>query len=105
MTAYVIENTQNTKIRRKTAMALAMAAGLTLLPLAGCETIERETGFNRNTQLGAAGGAAINYAFIDHFQVLARGHFTVRRLERIYGPDVVRAEYDAARRETAGNFA
>lgn len=55
--------------------------------------------------IGAAGGAAINYAFIDHFQVLARGHFTVRRLERIYGPDVVRAEYDAARRETAGNFA
>jgi hypothetical protein len=55
--------------------------------------------------IGAAGGAAINYAFIDHFQVLARGHFIVRRLERIYGPDVVRAEYDAARRETAGTFA
>jgi len=55
--------------------------------------------------IGAAGGAAINYAFIDHFQVLARGHFIVRRLERIYGPDVVRAEYDAARRETAGAFA
>ena len=44
--------------------------------------------------VGAAGGAAINYAFIDHFQTLARGHFTVRRLERIYGPALVRAEYD-----------
>lgn len=50
--------------------------------------------------IGAAGGAAINYAFIDHFQILARGHFTVRRLERLYGPALVRAEYDAALRET-----
>jgi hypothetical protein len=49
--------------------------------------------------IGAAGGAAINYAFIDHFQTLARGHFTVRRLERLYGPALVRAEYDAALRD------
>jgi len=44
--------------------------------------------------IGAAGGAAVNYAFIDHFQSIAEGHFTVRRLERIYGQDLVRAEYD-----------
>jgi phage baseplate assembly protein W len=44
--------------------------------------------------VGAAGGAAVNYAFIDHFQSVAEGHFTVRRLERTYGPDLVRAEYD-----------
>jgi EcsC protein family len=43
--------------------------------------------------LGAAGGAAVNLAFIEHFQNLARGHFTVRRLERVYGCDTVRAEY------------
>lgn len=43
---------------------------------------------------GAIGGAAINYAFIDHFQDIARGHFTVRRLERIYGKQQIRAEYD-----------
>ncbi len=47
--------------------------------------------------VGAAGGAAVNYAFIDHFQSIAEGHFTVRRLERIYGPDLVRAEYDRLR--------
>jgi hypothetical protein len=51
--------------------------------------------------IGAAGGAAVNYAFIDHFQTVARGHFTVRRLERIYGADVVRAEYDAVLGEMA----
>ena len=45
--------------------------------------------------IGAAGGAAINYAFIAHFQAVARGHFTVRRLERRYGAGVVRAAYTA----------
>lgn len=44
--------------------------------------------------LGALGGAAVNLAFTEHFQDVARAHFTVRRLERVYGIDVVRAEYD-----------
>jgi hypothetical protein len=44
--------------------------------------------------IGAIGGAAINYAFAEHFTGLARGHFTVRRLERLYGPEVVRGEYE-----------
>lgn len=44
--------------------------------------------------LGALGGAAVNLAFVEHFQDVARGHFTVRRLERAYGADVVRAEYE-----------
>src|SRR6202023_2538782 len=44
--------------------------------------------------IGAAGGAAINYAFADHFQTTARGHFTILRLERQYGVGVVRAEYE-----------
>lgn len=43
--------------------------------------------------VGAAGGALINTLFIGHFQDVARGHFTVRRLERIYGADPVRAAY------------
>jgi hypothetical protein len=49
--------------------------------------------------VGAAGGAAINYAFVDHFQSIARGHFAVRRLERIYGAEMVRAEYERLRLE------
>ncbi len=44
--------------------------------------------------IGALGGAAVNYAFIQHFQEVARGHFTVRRLERVYGKNVVRTEYE-----------
>jgi len=49
--------------------------------------------------LGALGGAAVNAAFMDHFQSIARAHFTVRRLERTYGVGRVRALYDAFRRE------
>jgi hypothetical protein len=44
--------------------------------------------------LGAAGGAVVNYAFVEHFQTVARGHFTVRRLERKYGAPLVRGEYE-----------
>ncbi len=44
--------------------------------------------------LGAAGGALINQVFIAHFQETAEGHFTVRRLERAYGAEAVRREYD-----------
>jgi hypothetical protein len=40
--------------------------------------------------IGAAGGALVNVVFIDHFQDMARGHFTVRRLERKYDPQLVR---------------
>ena len=43
--------------------------------------------------VGAAGGAVINLLFIDHFQDVARGHFIVRRLERIHGPDTVKQAY------------
>ena len=45
--------------------------------------------------IGAVGGALINSYFIDHYQDLARAHFTIRRLERTYGESEVRAAYDA----------
>ncbi|WOJ88749.1 EcsC family protein [Methylocapsa polymorpha] len=44
--------------------------------------------------VGGVCGAAINYAFVDHFQTLARGHFTILRLERRYGAGLVRSEYE-----------
>lgn len=43
--------------------------------------------------LGAAGGATINALFIHHFQSVATGHFTVRRLERAHGAQDVRRAY------------
>jgi hypothetical protein len=43
--------------------------------------------------LGGAIGAAINVAFIQHFQAIASAHFTVRRLEREYGQVTVRQAY------------
>jgi hypothetical protein len=50
--------------------------------------------------VGAIGGAAINTLFIDHFQSMAMGHFTVRRLERKYGTPMIRDAYETLQ---AGN--
>ena len=46
---------------------------------------------------GAAGGLALNVLFMNYFQRLAQGHFTVRRLERKYGAEAVRREYEVVR--------
>jgi hypothetical protein len=43
--------------------------------------------------IGAVLGAMVNTVFIDHFQQVAHGHFTVRRLERQYGQPMVEALY------------
>jgi hypothetical protein len=47
--------------------------------------------------LGALGGATLNLLFVRHFERAAHGHFTIRRLERLYGPDVVQAYYRGLR--------
>ena len=43
--------------------------------------------------VGAAGGAMVNTIFIDHFQDMARGHFIIRRLEKVYGKEKVESTY------------
>ena len=43
--------------------------------------------------IGAAAGALVNTIFIGHFQDMARGHFIVRRLEKIYGAEPVKLAY------------
>ncbi|SNR15058.1 EcsC family protein [Tenacibaculum jejuense] len=43
--------------------------------------------------IGAAGGALINTLFITHFQEMAKGHFTVRKLERKYGKELIEQLY------------
>ena len=45
--------------------------------------------------IGAAGGATINTIFMQHFQSVARAHFTVRRLERKYGQPLIKARFEA----------
>jgi hypothetical protein len=46
---------------------------------------------------GAVGGLTLNVLFSQYFQSLAEGHFTVRRLERKYGSEAVRQDYELAR--------
>ena len=45
--------------------------------------------------LGAASGAAINTMFISHYQNMASGHFTIKRLEEKYGAASTRDIYRA----------
>lgn len=45
--------------------------------------------------VGAASGAAVNLLFVNSFQRVAWGHFTVRRLERKYGAELVKRAYEA----------
>jgi hypothetical protein len=42
---------------------------------------------------GAITGATLNFIFMKHFQDVATGHFVVRRLEREYGSDYIKKEY------------
>ena len=44
--------------------------------------------------IGAAGGGALNYVFMGHFQQMAKSHFVIRRLERKYGLHVVKSYYN-----------
>lgn len=43
---------------------------------------------------GAVGGATLNLLFMRHFENVARGHFTMRRLERKHGAEPVRLAYE-----------
>ena len=43
--------------------------------------------------VGGITGATINTLFMDHFQSMARAHFTIRRLDDVYGVDVIQAAY------------
>jgi hypothetical protein len=49
--------------------------------------------------IGAAGGALINTLFMDHFQDMARGHFIVRRLENLYGKEIIKDSYEEMARK------
>jgi hypothetical protein len=44
--------------------------------------------------VGALGGASVNYVFIEHFQDMAQGPFYRSQAGRMYGKDIVRAEYE-----------
>ena len=44
--------------------------------------------------VGAAAGASVNLLFTAHFQQMALGHFTVRKLERKYSPEIIRQAYE-----------
>jgi hypothetical protein len=55
--------------------------------------VEEELAAKTIPVLSAGTGAAVNLAFMNHFQEMARGHFIVKRLEKKYGTESVRNAY------------
>ena len=45
--------------------------------------------------VGAVGGGSLNLLFLNHFQSVAKAHFTIRKLERKYNEVLVREVYQA----------
>ena len=43
--------------------------------------------------VGVIGGATSSIIFMNYFQELAQGHFIVRKLEKIYGTELIEKEY------------
>ena len=89
-------------VRLALAEALKGAVGRTIVPgfvAAVAARFVGPVGLKLSAQaapvLGAAAGAAVNLAFLEHFRSVARGHFALRRLERHHGPERVRAAWDA----------
>ena len=89
-------------LRIALAEALKGSIGATILPgfiAAIASRFVGPVGLKLSAQaaplIGAAAGAVINLAFLEHFRTVARGHFTLRRLERVHGAAQVRAAYEA----------
>lgn len=89
-------------VRLALAEALKGAVGRTIVPgfvAAVASRFVGPVGLKFSVQaapvLGAAAGAAVNLAFLEHFRSVARGHFALRRLERHHGPERVRTAWDA----------
>jgi hypothetical protein len=87
-------------VRLALAEALKGAVGRTVLPgfvAAVASRFVGPVGLKVTAQaapvLGAAAGAAVNIAFLEHFRSVGRGHFVLRRLERAYGPARIRAAW------------
>jgi hypothetical protein len=55
--------------------------------------VSQKTALQMVPAIGALGGGLVNFAFIAHYQDVARGHFIVRRLERKTSPALVRDAY------------
>jgi len=64
--------------------AIASRFGLTVTEKAAAQAVPL---------VGAAGGLMVNTIFMEHFQNMARGHFIVRRLERVYGREDIERHY------------
>jgi len=95
----VISDATNVVVERGMALGAAPAINAVVTAVAprfGVVVTERAAA-SALPALGALGGATLNMLFVRHFERAAHGHFTIRRLEREYGAEPVRAYYAGLR--------
>ena len=88
-------------IERGAATASAPAVGSLVAEIAGRfgVVVSERAAASALPVLGALGGAGVNALFMQHFQRVAHGHFTVRRLERLCGVEAVRSYFQSLEAE------
>lgn len=57
-------------------------------------TISEKVAVQAAPVIGAITGAAVNTLFTNFYQDMAKGHFIVKRLEKKYGADAIKVEYE-----------
>ncbi len=67
-------------------------------------TLSQKVALQAIPVVGALSGAALNGAFLAHYQEAARAHFVVRRLERQYGLEAVRRAAPSSIHVPSPNF-
>jgi hypothetical protein len=80
-------------LQRGAAASPAMSAFVAEVSARYGPAVWERAALNAAPLIGAVGGASLNVIFTNHFHSIAWGHFTIRRLERIYGEGVIREHY------------
>ena len=91
VSAALIERTGAAAVAPATAPAVVAFAGEVTTRFSA--TVWERAAASAAPLIGAVGGASLNVLFTNHFNGVAWSHFTIRRLERIYGEGLVRETY------------
>jgi hypothetical protein len=78
--------------------SVELGAYIAAIGLRFCRQVAIHIATDASLDIGAHYSSATNVLLIDHFLDVARGHFAVRRLERLYGPHDVRTTYERIKR-------
>ncbi len=92
-----VTNTQGPHIPALIELVRAIAARFGVV-------ISNKTAVQMVPIAGALSAGMMNLIFMNHYQDVARGHFIIRRLERIHGIEKIKNAYQALMEEDAADY-